>query len=162
MPSYAAPIRDMQFVLDEVLEVSKSDVPGYADLEPAFTSAILDEAGKIARDVLAPLNATGDREGCRLENGVVRTPEGFRQAFQAMKDGGWNGLDLPEAPLEDGRLAAEGARHLGDVVVELERRPARGAETPLRPVEDARQGRAQEGLTGASATRPSSPRTPPA
>ncbi|WP_413869349.1 acyl-CoA dehydrogenase C-terminal domain-containing protein [Albidovulum sp.] len=97
MPSYAAPLRDMQFVLDEVLEVSKSDVPGYADLEPAFTSAILDEAGKIARDVLAPLNATGDREGCRLENGVVRTPEGFRQAFQAMKDGGWNGLDLPEA-----------------------------------------------------------------
>ncbi|MEI2807951.1 acyl-CoA dehydrogenase C-terminal domain-containing protein [Albidovulum sp.] len=97
MPSYAAPLRDMQFVLDEVLEVSRSDVPGYAELEPAFTSAILDEAGRIAREVLAPLNATGDREGCRLENGVVHTPRGFGQAFQAMKDGGWNGLDLPEA-----------------------------------------------------------------
>ncbi|MCC0070002.1 MAG: acyl-CoA dehydrogenase C-terminal domain-containing protein [Rhodobacteraceae bacterium] len=96
MPSYAAPIRDMQFVLDEVLEVSKSDVPGYGVLEPDFTSAILDEAGKIARDVLAPLNAAGDREGCRLENGVVYTPTGFGDAFQAIKDGGWNGLDLPE------------------------------------------------------------------
>lgn len=97
MPSYAAPIRDMQFVLDEVLEVSKSDVPGYGELEPGFTSAILEEAGKLARDVLAPLNATGDREGCRLENGVVYTPAGFRDAFQAIKEGGWNGLDLPEA-----------------------------------------------------------------
>jgi alkylation response protein AidB-like acyl-CoA dehydrogenase len=97
MPSYAAPLRDMQFVLDEVLQVSKSDVPGYADLAPDFTSAILDEAGRIAREVLAPLNPTGDREGCRLENGVVHTPEGFGRAFQAMKDGGWNGLDLPEA-----------------------------------------------------------------
>src|SRR5690606_1335984 len=67
MPSYAAPSRDLQFVLDEVLEVSKSDVPGYGDLEPGFTSAILDEAGRLARDVLAPLNASGDREGCRLE-----------------------------------------------------------------------------------------------
>ncbi|WP_413875118.1 acyl-CoA dehydrogenase C-terminal domain-containing protein [Albidovulum sp.] len=97
MPSYAAPLRDMQFVLDEVLQVSKSDVPGYAELAPDFTSAILDEAGRIAGEVLAPLNPTGDREGCRLENGVVHTPEGFGRAFQAMKDGGWNGLDLPEA-----------------------------------------------------------------
>ena len=97
MPSYAAPIRDMQFVLDEVLEVSKSDVPGYGELEPGFTSAILEEAGKLARDVLAPLNATGDREGCRLENGVVYTPAGFKAAFEAIKEGGWNGLDLPEA-----------------------------------------------------------------
>ncbi|KAB2885391.1 MAG: acyl-CoA dehydrogenase [Albidovulum sp.] len=96
MPSYAAPIRDLQFVLDEVLEVSKSDVPGYGDLEPGFTSAILDEAGRLARDVLAPLNASGDREGCRLENGVVYTPKGFKEAFAAMKEGGWNGLDLPE------------------------------------------------------------------
>ncbi|MCU9850321.1 acyl-CoA dehydrogenase C-terminal domain-containing protein [Defluviimonas sp. WL0024] len=95
--SYTAPTRDMQFVLNEVLEVSSSDVPGYGELEPDFTSAILEEAGKLARDVLAPLNASGDREGCRLENGVVYTPEGFKAAFEAMKAGGWNGLDLPEA-----------------------------------------------------------------
>ncbi|OYX41377.1 MAG: acyl-CoA dehydrogenase [Rhodobacterales bacterium 32-67-9] len=97
MPSYTAPIRDMQFVLNEVLEVAASDVPGYGDLEPDFTSAVLEEAGKIARDVLAPLNASGDVEGCRLENGVVYTPKGYKDAFAAMKDGGWNGLDLPEA-----------------------------------------------------------------
>ena len=97
MPTYTAPIRDMEFVLNEVLGVAASDVPGYGDLEPGFTSAILEEAGKIASDVLTPLNATGDREGCRLENGVVYTPKGFKEAFAAMKEGGWNGLDLPEA-----------------------------------------------------------------
>ncbi|WP_347310549.1 acyl-CoA dehydrogenase C-terminal domain-containing protein [Defluviimonas sp. SAOS-178_SWC] len=96
MPSYTAPIRDMQFVLNEVLNVAASDVPGYGDLEPEFTSAVLEEAGKIARDVLAPLNASGDAEGCRLENGVVYTPKGYKDAFAAMKEGGWNGLDLPE------------------------------------------------------------------
>ncbi len=96
MPSYEAPTRDLQFVLNEVLDVPNSDVPGYGDLEPEFTSAVMEEAGKIARDVLAPLNATGDQEGCRFENGVVYTPAGFKDAFQAMKDGGWNGLDLPE------------------------------------------------------------------
>ncbi len=96
MPTYTAPIRDMEFVLNEVLGVAASDVPGYRDLEPGFTSAILEEAGKIASDVLTPLNASGDREGCRLENGVVYTPKGFKEAFAAMKEGGWNGLDLPE------------------------------------------------------------------
>ena len=96
MPTYTAPIRDMEFVLNEVLGVAASDVPGYGDLEPGFTSAILEEAGKIASDVLTPLNASGDREGCRLENGVVYTPKGFKEAFAAMKEGGWNGLDLPE------------------------------------------------------------------
>ncbi|MFZ1727300.1 MAG: acyl-CoA dehydrogenase C-terminal domain-containing protein [Albidovulum sp.] len=96
MPIYTAPTKDIQFVLNEVLRINASDVPGYGDLEPEFTGAILDEAGKIARDVLAPLNATGDAEGCRMENGVVYTPKGFKEAFAAMKDGGWNGLDLPE------------------------------------------------------------------
>ena len=96
MPAYTAPTKDIQFVLDEVLIISGSDVPGYSDLQPDFTGAILDEAGKIARDILAPLNAPGDTEGCRIENGVVHTPRGFKEAFATMKDGGWNGLDLPE------------------------------------------------------------------
>ncbi|MFA5537760.1 MAG: acyl-CoA dehydrogenase C-terminal domain-containing protein [Gemmobacter sp.] len=96
MPAYTAPVKDMQFVLHDVLEIAKSDVPGYADLEEGFTAAILDEAGKLASEVLAPLNASGDAEGCVLENGAVRTPSGFRQAFGALKEGGWNGLDLPE------------------------------------------------------------------
>jgi alkylation response protein AidB-like acyl-CoA dehydrogenase len=97
MPSYTAPIRDMQFVLHDVLGVSGADVPGYADLDAAFTSAVLEEAGKIARDVLAPLNAVGDRQGCHMENGVVRTPDGFDAAFRAMKDGGWTALDCDPA-----------------------------------------------------------------
>jgi len=96
MPTYTAPTRDILYVLNDVLGVAQSDVPGYAELDPDFTAAILDEAGKIAREVLAPLNAAGDREGCRLENGVVHTPSGFKDAFEAIKAGGWNGLDLPE------------------------------------------------------------------
>ena len=93
MPSYSAPVKDMQFLLHDVLKVSGSDVPGYADLDEGFTSAVLEEAGKVASDVLAPLNAVGDREGCVLENGVVRTPKGFDAAFKAMKEGGWTALD---------------------------------------------------------------------
>ncbi|WP_412505531.1 acyl-CoA dehydrogenase C-terminal domain-containing protein [Roseovarius sp. SYSU LYC5161] len=96
MPSYTAPTKDMQFVLHDVLKVSQADTPGYADLDGEFTSAVLEEAGKIASEVLAPLNQTGDREGCVLKNGVVRTPEGFSDAFEKMKEGGWTALDLPE------------------------------------------------------------------
>jgi alkylation response protein AidB-like acyl-CoA dehydrogenase len=93
MPIYNAPVKDIQFLLQEVLNVTSSDVPGYDDLEADFTSAVLEEAGKVARDVLAPLNLSGDQEGCKLENGVVTTPKGFDAAFKAMKDGGWTALD---------------------------------------------------------------------
>ncbi|GAB4269718.1 MAG: acyl-CoA dehydrogenase C-terminal domain-containing protein [Pararhodobacter sp.] len=96
MPTYTAPVKDMQFILHDVLKASESDIPGYAELERDFTAAILEEAGKLASDVLAPLNTVGDTEGCRLENGVVYTPTGFKDAFEAMKEGGWNGIDLPE------------------------------------------------------------------
>ncbi len=93
MAAYTPPIRDMDFILHDVLEVSSRATPGYADLDRDFTAAILEEAGKISRDVLAPLNTVGDTQGCKLENGVVRTPEGFRQAFDLMREGGWTGLD---------------------------------------------------------------------
>jgi alkylation response protein AidB-like acyl-CoA dehydrogenase len=96
MPTYTAPTKDMQFVLHDVLKVSESTIPGYADLEPDFTSAVLEEAGKLTSEVLAPLNAIGDKEGCRLENGVVYTPTGFKEAFGKIKEGGWTGLDMPE------------------------------------------------------------------
>jgi alkylation response protein AidB-like acyl-CoA dehydrogenase len=97
MTSYAAPVRDMQFLLHDFLGITGSGVPGYGDLDPAFTSAVLDEAGRLASDVLAPLNAVGDREGCRLENSVVRTPSGFADAFDALKAGGWTALDCDPA-----------------------------------------------------------------
>ncbi|MEO8530694.1 MAG: acyl-CoA dehydrogenase family protein, partial [Deltaproteobacteria bacterium] len=93
MTVYQAPVRDMQFVLQDVLKVSASATPGYADLEADFTGAVLEEAGKLATDVLAPLNAVGDAQGCVLENGIVRTPKGFKAAYEQMKAGGWMGLD---------------------------------------------------------------------
>ena len=96
MPSYTAPTKDLQFVLHDVLKVTESKTPGYDELEPDFTSAILEEAGKLTSEVLAPLNAVGDKEGCRLENGVVYTPKGFKEAFEKVKEGGWTGLDMPE------------------------------------------------------------------
>ncbi|RLJ59279.1 acyl-CoA dehydrogenase/hypothetical protein [Litoreibacter meonggei] len=93
MPSYTAPVKDMQFVLHDVLKVTEQDIPGYDELEADFTSAILEEAGKISSEVLQPLNVVGDKEGCVLENGVVRTPKGFKEAFEQMKEGGWTALD---------------------------------------------------------------------
>ncbi|WP_341214019.1 acyl-CoA dehydrogenase C-terminal domain-containing protein [uncultured Limimaricola sp.] len=96
MPSYTAPIRDIQFVLHEFLHVSEQDTPGYADLDADFTAAILEEAGKLSSAVLAPLNLSGDREGCHLENGVVRTPKGFKAAFDQIRDGGWTAIDVAE------------------------------------------------------------------
>ncbi len=93
MPIYSAPLKDFAFVLHDVLGISASEIPGYADLDRDFTGAVLEEAGKIASQVLAPLNAVGDREGCRLENGVVRTPTGFKAGFDALREGGWTGLD---------------------------------------------------------------------
>jgi hypothetical protein len=86
----------MQFVLHDVLNVSGSDIPGYDELETDFTNAVLEEAGKLSAEVLAPLNVVGDTEGCRLENGVVYTPTGFKEAFEQVKEGGWPGLDMPE------------------------------------------------------------------
>lgn len=93
MPSYTAPTRDLQFVLQDVLEIAGSDIPGYGDLDRDVTQAVLEEAGKLAVEVLAPLNPVGDAEGCVLENGVVRTPTGFRDAYDQMRAGGWMGLD---------------------------------------------------------------------
>jgi len=92
MPTYTPPLKDLDFVLHEVLNVHESTTSGYSDLDRDFTGAILDEAGKIARDVLMPLNAIGDKEGCTLENGVVRTPTGFKEAFDIVREGGWTGL----------------------------------------------------------------------
>ncbi|MCR9086748.1 MAG: acyl-CoA dehydrogenase C-terminal domain-containing protein [Rhodobacteraceae bacterium] len=93
MPSYTAPTKDLQFVLHDVLGIAQADIPGYDELDRDTTAAILEEAGKISEQVLAPLNPVGDEQGCTLENGVVRTPEGFKDAYDQMRAGGWMGLD---------------------------------------------------------------------
>ncbi|TRW99167.1 acyl-CoA dehydrogenase [Paracoccus sp. M683] len=93
MPIYNAPTRDMQFILHDVLNVSQSGLPGHDELDREFTEAVLEAAGKLSEEVLAPLNLSGDQQGCKLENGVVRTPDGFGAAFEQMKEGGWTALD---------------------------------------------------------------------
>lgn len=96
MPIYTAPTKDTQFILHEVLKITETGIPGYSDLDPEFTGAVLGEAGKLSTNVLHPLNVVGDTEGCTLENGVVRTPTGFKAAFDQIRVGGWPGLDMPE------------------------------------------------------------------
>ena len=97
MPSYIPPTKDLQFVLQELLQASEASIDGYEELSPDFTVAVLEEAGKIAAEALAPVNAIGDTQGCHFENGVVRTPDGFKAAFDALRDGGWPGLDCDPA-----------------------------------------------------------------
>ncbi len=93
MPVYAPPLRDYRFILHETLRIdARDDVEGYADLTPDITDAILGEAGKLSAEVLAPVNQTGDA-GCTLENGVVRTPKGFREAWETYRAGGWPSLE---------------------------------------------------------------------
>jgi len=93
MPRYTPPVRDISFILQDVLDVSGSNIPGYEDLDEEFVSAVLNESGKLCEEVLAPLNTIGDVQGCVLENGIVRTPHGFKDAFEEVKSGGWPGLD---------------------------------------------------------------------
>ena len=93
MTAYSAPLKDMAFLLHQVMDVPAMDIPGYGDLAADFTAAVLEEAGRLATGVLAPLNAVGDRIGCVLEKGAVRTPPGFKDAFQTLKAGGWTALD---------------------------------------------------------------------
>jgi 3-(methylthio)propanoyl-CoA dehydrogenase len=91
--SYAAPLADMRFVLEEVAELDElARLPGYEAASPDLVEAILEEAAKLAGNELAPLNQPADRAGSVLENGVVRTPAGFREAYVRYVEGGWNGL----------------------------------------------------------------------
>jgi 3-(methylthio)propanoyl-CoA dehydrogenase len=91
--SYTAPLADMRFVLEEVAGFGEiAQLPGYEAASVDLVEAILGEAGKLAETVLAPLNQPADRAGSILENGVVRTPQGFREAYGRYVEGGWNGL----------------------------------------------------------------------
>ena len=95
MADYKAPLRDMRFVLNEVFEVSKlwAQLPALADVVDEDTAAaILEEAGKVTAGVIAPLNRSGDEEGCAWTNGVVNTPAGFPAAYKAYAEGGWVGV----------------------------------------------------------------------
>jgi len=94
MPSYTAPVRDMQFILQELLKIDRYNdvIPGFAEATPDTVAAILEGAAQLSQEVLQPLNRVGDREGCRLEKGSVTTPTGFKAAYDAVVEGGWTGL----------------------------------------------------------------------
>ena len=90
--SYAAPLADMRFVLDEVAGIDEvASLPGYEAASADLVAAILGQAAKLAETVLAPLNSRR-MFGSVLENGVVRTPPGFHEAYAHYVEGGWNGL----------------------------------------------------------------------
>nr|WP_322940456.1 acyl-CoA dehydrogenase C-terminal domain-containing protein [Pseudomonas sp. s4] len=95
MADYKAPLRDMRFVLNEVFEVSKlwAELPALAEVVDEETAnAILEEAGKVTAGSIAPLNRSGDEEGCSWDNGVVKTPAGFPEAYRTYAEGGWVGV----------------------------------------------------------------------
>lgn len=94
MPEYKAPLRDIQFVLDEMLQSEQhyQKLPGCEEATPDMLGAILEEGAKFAERVLAPLNQVGDREGCQLIDGEVKTPTGFKEAYQQFVEGGWPSL----------------------------------------------------------------------
>ena len=101
MPSYVPPLRDMQFVLHEVLQVAGEfqALPAHAEVDEATVNAILEEGGKFASEVIAPLNRVGDEEGCTLDRATheVTTPTGFKAAFAKYVEGGWPALSADPA-----------------------------------------------------------------
>lgn len=98
MPVYRAPVRDTQFILNEVLGVqSRNDLPSYAEMSADTIEAILQEGAKLAEQTLFPVNYSGDREGCeRLPDASVKVPQGFKEAYDQYCAGGWVGLAAPE------------------------------------------------------------------
>jgi len=96
MPAYNPPLRDMQFVIHEVLGAvdELKQIPAYADLDADTVNAVLEEGGKFASQVLAPLNLVGDVQGCVLnkETHEVKTADGFKEAYKQYIENGWSAL----------------------------------------------------------------------
>ena len=95
--TYAAPLDEMRFVLNHLAGLPEiAALPGCEDAEPELVEAILIEASRFASEVLAPLNATGDRQGCRWSDGEVATPDGFPAAYRQFLEAGWH--SMPASP----------------------------------------------------------------
>ena len=94
MPDYKAPVRDIQFVVNEVLESEKvyQSLPGYEEATEDLMNAIIDEGARFAENVLAPLNRIGDEEGCQWNSECVTTPAGYKEAYRQYVDNGWPAL----------------------------------------------------------------------
>ena len=94
MTVYTAPLDEMRFVLYDVLGADKllTELPGHEDHGADLIDTVLAVAAKFCEEQLLPLNRTGDEEGCSFENGVVRTPKGFKEAYETFAGAGWTGL----------------------------------------------------------------------
>src|SRR5215475_13258497 len=97
MPIYKAPVEDVLFLLNDVFHIERlANLPGFADASPDIVEAILSAVGRFCEDVLTPLNRLGDRQGCRRgEDGSVATPNGFKEAYRQVVEGGWIGISVP-------------------------------------------------------------------
>ena len=116
MIQYKAPLRDIRFVLYELLDYEKrvAAIPDYAEATREMADVVLEEAARFCENELLPLNGSGDAEGCTFEKGVVRTPRGFREAYKTFADNGWTGLACDPAH------GGQGLPHvLGFIVEEL-------------------------------------------
>jgi len=113
MPTYKAPLTDIRFVLEDLLDVGQlAALPGYADATADVLTAVIEEGAKLCEEVLAPLNQSGDAEGCHYENGVVRTPRGFREGYDAYRQGGWPAMVAPP------EFGGQGLPHISHVVLD--------------------------------------------
>ncbi|MEM1051374.1 MAG: acyl-CoA dehydrogenase C-terminal domain-containing protein [Pseudomonadota bacterium] len=114
MPTYTAPTRDTRFVINEMLDLaSYGNLPGFENASQDMIDTIVNEAGKFCSEVLAPINQSGDEEGCkRHEDGSVTTPKGFKEAYNAYVEGGWGTLAKPE------EFGGQGLPHTLAMVVE--------------------------------------------
>ena len=93
MPTYKAPLEDIRFILNEVIDApALAALSGYAEATADNVDTILDAAAQVCEEVLFPLNQSGDQEGCSFTNGAVKTPSGFKDAYTTFREGGWSGL----------------------------------------------------------------------
>ncbi|MDR3441299.1 acyl-CoA dehydrogenase [Telmatospirillum sp.] len=106
MTRYVPPLKDMEFVLRNLAGLDAiTRLPGFEECSADLVTSVLDEAGRIATDVLAPINQTGDRQGANLQDGTVKTAEGWAAAYKTLVDGNWIGL---AAPTEYGGMGLPG------------------------------------------------------
>ena len=114
MPSYTAPARDNRFLVNEVLNLaSYGNLPGFESADREMTDTVIGEAGRFIAEVIAPLNQSGDVEGCtRHADGSVTTPKGFKQAYAQFRESGWGTLSAPEA------FGGQGMPHVIGFIVE--------------------------------------------
>ena len=114
MPIYKAPARDARFIINEVLNLeSYGNLPGFENATTDLVDAIVEECGKFTSEVLAPLNLSGDHEGCtRHADGSVSTPKGFKEAFDKFRESGWGALSMPE------EFGGQGLPHILSFIME--------------------------------------------